>query len=114
VSIGIFPYVVFVPLGTILAPMWAGMILAISNFHANNNVSEHSLTDANENHSHLDQTPHFGAENFCASANSSGNSCGLYVRLLYSAKSTFVKCIFRGCVVRLQKIYTWLFFQKVL
>jgi hypothetical protein len=34
VSIGTFPYVVFVPLGTILAPQAPGTILAISNFRA--------------------------------------------------------------------------------
>jgi len=64
VSIGVYPYVVFVPLGTILAPVWAGTILAISNFRARRNVSERSLTDANENRSHLDHTPHLGARFF--------------------------------------------------
>jgi hypothetical protein len=61
VSIGVYPYVVFVPLGTILAPQAPGTILAISNFRASKSVSEHSLSDANENRSHLDQTPHLGA-----------------------------------------------------
>jgi len=47
----------------------------------------------------------------CASAKSSANSCGCHVRLLYSAKSSIVKCIFSTGRLTSKTLHLFYFFK---